>query len=249
MTLPDAHLLLAAMGAAFVAGLARGFSGFGAALIFVPLGSAILGPKVAAPLLLLVDLVMASPMIPRAWRFAARREVAMMAIGTLAGVPAGAWLLLHLDAETLRWGMCLLVVAMLALLASGWRYQGAPRPPATLAVGAFSGLCSGAAQMGGPPLVAYWMGGTNDAARVRANLVLTGTIGGVLSAAAYLAGGLLDRGLLLVAAVVSPGYGMGLWMGGRMFSKASQKSFRQICFALIALAAVLGLPLWDGWLR
>lgn len=245
MPLPDIHLLLAAMGAAFVAGLARGFSGFGAALIFVPLGSAILGPRVAAPLLLLVDLVMASPMIPRAWRHAARREVAVMSLGTMAGVPAGAWLLLQLDAEALRWGMCLLVLAMLALLASGWRYQGAPRPPATLAVGALSGLCSGAAQMGGPPLVAYWMGGTNDAARVRANLVLTGAIGGALSAVAYLAGGLLDAGLLLVAAVVAPGYGAGLWIGGRLFGLASQQQFRRACFALIALAAIIGLPLWD----
>jgi len=246
MSVPETPLLLAAMGAAFVAGLARGFSGFGAALIFVPLGSAILGPRVAAPLLLLVDLVMASPMVPRAWRFAARREVAVMTLGTLAGVPAGAWLLLHLDADTLRWGMSGLVVAMLALLVSGWRYQGQPRPPATLLVGAFSGLCSGAAQMGGPPLVAYWMGGTNDAGRVRANLVLIGAIGGVVSAAAYLAGGLLGAGLLLVAAAVSPAYGAGLWLGSKLFGRASQKLFRAICFALIALAAVIGLPLWDG---
>ncbi|HEV7455334.1 MAG TPA: sulfite exporter TauE/SafE family protein [Roseococcus sp.] len=245
MPWPETHLLLAAMGAAFLAGLARGFSGFGAALIFVPLGSAILGPRVAAPLLLVVDLVMASPMIPRAWRVAARGEVAVMALGALAGVPAGAWLLLQLDAEALRWGMCAMVLAMVALLASGWRYQGAPWPPATLAVGAVSGLFSGAAQMGGPPLVAYWMGGTNDAARVRANLVLTGAVGGVLSAVAYLSGGLLGLELLLLAAALGPLYGLGLWLGGRLFGLASQRMFRRICFGLILLAAVVGLPLWD----
>jgi uncharacterized protein len=33
-----------ALAAALVAGLARGFSGFGAALIFVPIASAALGP-------------------------------------------------------------------------------------------------------------------------------------------------------------------------------------------------------------
>ena len=47
-------VLLAA--AALVAGLARGFSGFGAALVFVPLASALIGPKLASPILVLIDL-------------------------------------------------------------------------------------------------------------------------------------------------------------------------------------------------
>ena len=45
----------------FAASLARGFSGFGAALIFIPLASALLGPKVAVPLLLVADGVMTRP--------------------------------------------------------------------------------------------------------------------------------------------------------------------------------------------
>ncbi|MDQ1197919.1 hypothetical protein [Agrobacterium sp. SORGH_AS 787] len=43
---------------ALSAGLARGFSGFGAALIFVPLASSVMGPQIAVPLLLVVDGVM-----------------------------------------------------------------------------------------------------------------------------------------------------------------------------------------------
>ena len=47
--------ILAIVLIALIAGLARGFSGFGAALIFVPMASAVIGPKVAALLLLVVD--------------------------------------------------------------------------------------------------------------------------------------------------------------------------------------------------
>jgi hypothetical protein len=53
--LPPLPAVLAAIVAALLAGLARGFSGFGSALIFIPLASAALGPRVAAPLLVLVD--------------------------------------------------------------------------------------------------------------------------------------------------------------------------------------------------
>lgn len=48
-------LLAMFVGAAFLAGLARGFSGFGAALIFIPLASAIVGPRIASVVLLVVD--------------------------------------------------------------------------------------------------------------------------------------------------------------------------------------------------
>ncbi|MBP0446218.1 sulfite exporter TauE/SafE family protein [Roseomonas sp. SSH11] len=244
MDLPPAPILAATLATALVAGLARGFSGFGAALIFIPLASATLGPRVAAPLLMLVDNITALPLVPGAWRGAERSEVASLTAGALLGAPAGAWLLLHLDPGALRWGMCLLAIAMLALLASGWRYHGRPALPLSLAVGASSGLFSGAAQMGGPPVVAYWLGGAIPAARVRANIVLFFAASGLISAATYLVSGLLTAEVVLLSALVAPTYGLGLWCGSRLFGLASEASFRRVCFLLIALAALIGLPLW-----
>ena len=77
--------LLALALIAFVAALARGFSGFGSALIFVPLASAVVGPRMAAPLLLIVDGILTVGFIPDAWRLADKREVGMMAVGATAG--------------------------------------------------------------------------------------------------------------------------------------------------------------------
>ena len=53
---------------AFIAALARGFSGFGAALIFMPLAATVVDPKVASPLLLITDAVLALGFIPPAFR-------------------------------------------------------------------------------------------------------------------------------------------------------------------------------------
>lgn len=242
--LPALPALAATLFAALVAGLARGFSGFGAGLIFIPLASAALGPRLAAPLLLVVDNLIALPLVPAAWRHAARREVAVLAAGAALGTPLGAWALLRLDPAALRWGICALAFAMLALLASGWRYHGRPRLPLSLAVGAGAGLFSGAAQLGGPPVVAYWLGGAIPAAKVRANLVLFFAASGAISAAVYLLGGLLTAEVLLLAALAGPAYALGLWGGSRLFGRASEATFRRACFLLIALAALLGLPLW-----
>jgi uncharacterized membrane protein YfcA len=230
--------------AAMIAGLARGFSGFGGALIFVPLAGAAVGPKMASALLLLIDSIMTLGMLPDGWRRANRREVFTMLIGALIGVPAGTTILAIMPAVALRWIISGLVICLLVFLISGWRYHGRPKTVLTIGVGALAGLFGGAAQMSGPPVVAYWLGGAIAPLTVRANLVLYFALSTVISATSYLIGGILTIQALALAVLIGPGYGLGLFFGSRLFGLASDRTFRRICFSLIALAALVGLPLF-----
>jgi predicted MFS family arabinose efflux permease len=49
--------------------------------------------------------------------------------------------------------------------------------------------------------------------------------------------------------LVGPVYGLGVGFGASLFGRASDKLFRTICYAMIALAVIIGLPLLDGTLR
>jgi uncharacterized protein len=237
------------VGTAFVAGLARGFSGFGSALIFIPLASSIISAKLASPLLLVIDFVAAAPLIPNGWRHAARRDVGTMLLGTLIGVPFGTWALTQIDALTVRWMIVALIVPMLALLMSGWRYRGTPTMALTAAVGAVAGFFNGVAQVGGPPIVLYWLRDTTTARVVRANIILFFAASTVLTTISYLIGGVLTTAVVGLVVLTGPAFGIGLWLGSQMFGLASEEAFRRICYALIALAALISLPLFDGWLR
>jgi uncharacterized membrane protein YfcA len=238
-------LLLLAI-SAFVAALARGFSGFGSALIFVPLASTAIGPKAAAPLLLIIDGVTTVGLIPRAWRHADRRDVGTMSIGALAGIPLGAWVLIKSDPLWIRWAVALFGTLLLALLMSGWRYRGKPTVATTVIVGAVAGLLGGAAQVGGPPIVAYWLSRPMKAETVRANIVLYFAITTVISGVAYLAGSLVTLSVVELALVTGPIYGVGLYAGSHMFGLANEITFRRICFALIAFAIAASLPVLDS---
>src|SRR6201999_2942752 len=157
---------------ALLSGIARGFSGFGSALIFMPLASSIAAPRLVAALLLVIDFVAAAPLLPNAWKHAARKATAVMVAGAFVGVPIGTYFLSRLDPVTTRWIISGFVGALLVLLLSGWRYRGKEDTALSIAIGGLSGVCSGLPQTGGPPIVGYWLGRPISPVIARANIVL-----------------------------------------------------------------------------
>src|SRR4051812_24416726 len=234
---------------AFIAGLARGFSGFGSALIFVPLASSVIGAQLASPLLLLIDFSTTLTLIPGAARQADKRDVGIISCGALIGIPLGTMVLALADPLTVRWIIALLIIALLILLMSGWRFAGPPKMPLTVAVGVAGGFFGGLAQAGGQPVVLYWLRDTAIAAVTRANIILYFAIGDVLIVISYFVGGLWNATIVGFAIVTAPLFGLGLWMGSKLFGKASDALFRRICYSLIAVSALISLPLFDGLFR
>src|SRR5256714_11033716 len=112
MTLPDSllfaaaiadHRFLTALAIAALAGLVRGFSGFGSALIYMPLIAAVYDPRAAAVTLLLIDTVGAAPFAVRAFWHCTWREVVPIFIAATVAIPVGAMALRLRDPNLLRW--------------------------------------------------------------------------------------------------------------------------------------------------
>ena len=127
------HAAIAICAIAFVSATARGFSGFGSALIFMPLASSIAAPRLVAALLLIIDFIAAAPLVPNAWKHADRKATGVMVSGALVGVPIGTYFLSRLEPVTTRWIISAFVLALLMLLLSGWRYRATPRSRSALA--------------------------------------------------------------------------------------------------------------------
>src|SRR3954447_4933620 len=243
------NVAIAICAIAFVSGTARGFSGFGAALIFMPLASSFAGPRLVAALLLIIDFVAAAPLVPNAWKKADRKATAVMVFGALIGVPIGTYFLSRLDPVTTRWIISGFVSALLLLLLSGWRYHGKDHPAISVGIGGLAGFCSGLAQTGGPPIVGYWLGRPIPSVIARANILLFFGASDLFSAVAYAVSGLINADAIKFAFVVGPVYALGVWFGASLFGRASETVFRAICYALIAAAVIIGLPALDGVLR
>lgn len=229
-----------------LAGLVRGFSGFGAAMTFVPVASALYSPPQAVATMFLVDVAASAPLAIGVLRHAQWRAVLLIFAGAAAMVPLGAWLLLHADPTPLRWAISLFILAAVAAMASGWRYSGTPGPFGTFAIGNASGLMSGLASLGGPPVVLFWLGGGGAATVVRANIITYFFCNSLNSGLAFTSQGLFTAERLGFAAVLAPFYVVAILAGIRGFRFAGERFYRRLALSLCAASAAASLPLWSG---
>jgi hypothetical protein len=55
--------------------------------------------------------------------------------------------------------------------------------------------------------------------------------------------------VIAIAAIVAPLHILAMFAGAKVFHFASETTYRRVAYAIITLAALLSMPLWDGWLR
>jgi uncharacterized membrane protein YfcA len=238
-----------AIGCAVLAGLTRGFSGFGSALVYIPLMSALYSPHLAVGSFVLIDLAVDAMLLPMVWRHVQWRAVLPMAAAAVFAAQFGALILQYAEPLHLRWAITAIVLAIVVVLASGWRYRGEPRMAITLMVGALSGFLGGALQVAGPPVIVYWLGGTQEVAVIRGNFIGYFTLLSLGSFWTYVARGLLTPEVIAFALFTGPVQVLATWGGAKLFQIASAAQYRRIAYLVIALTAIASMPLFDGMWR
>ena len=240
---------LAAFAIATTSGVVRGFSGFGSALIYMPLIASVYDPRIAAVTLLLVDFTCSTPFAVAQLRRCTWSEVIPISIAMAVTVPLGTWLLIVLDPAVLRWAIAILVLSLVIVLMSGWRYRGPSALPITTGVGLIAGIGAGAAQIAGPPVILYWLSRGNNAITLRANLMVFFLFCGMVLIAVYAAQGLFTARPIALSMLFGPTYVIGVAIGSRIFRSASDRLYRNVAYAICLLAALLSLPALDPILR
>lgn len=239
------HRFWLALGITVLAGVVRGFSGFGSAQIYVPLVASVYSPRVAAVTLLLIDTFGTAPYTVRAFARCTWPEVAPMSIAAILAVPVGALALRVIDPVALRWFIAIMVLSLVGILMSGWRYHGRPKLPITIGVGLFSGFGSGAIQIAGPPVLIYWLGTTTNVITVRANFLVYFIFLDAMSIAVYVWQGFFTPELLALALLLAIPFFLAASAGARLFHGASDSVYHRIAYAIILAAALVSLPVFD----
>jgi uncharacterized membrane protein YfcA len=234
--------LTLALVAACVAGLVRGFTGFGSSLVIVPWLSAVYGPRTAVPVALLVELLLAVPFVPPATRHVDWPRIRLLCVAALVTVPLGAVLLATVDPDAIRWAISLVVVAAVGVLGLGWRYSGVPRPSLTLATGATSGILNGAVGLAGPPVVFYYLAGADTARAMRASFIVFFAWVDSIAVLSFALTGTISQEALVLALEMAVPYLLCAWAGARLFRVSDEARYRRIAMAVLLGVAVSTVP-------
>jgi len=240
-----ARLIMAAL-AVTAAGLVRGYSGFGFAMITTTSLLLVFAPTEVVPAVLLLDIAASSILARQVWRQVNWAAIAWLMLGVASGTLPGVWLLRRVPAEPMKLAVGLCILTLAGLLRCGWRPRKAPGRLTTVAAGIISGLLNGGGAIGGPPAILFFFASPAGAAVSRASLIVFFLGTDLLAASACLAAGLMSPRALSLAGWLLLPMTTGLLLGRRAFERTSSEVFRQRVLALLAALAlgVVGQALW-----
>jgi len=228
-------------GIAFLGALVFGITGFGAALITIPLATHLVPLKYALALFVLADLAAALSIGLENPKKAVRAEWTRLVPMILVGTALGVTLLVNLPraAGMLLLGLFVLAFAILSLLphareriiAPGWAWV----------AGLAGGITSTVFGAGGPPYAIYLSQRGLTKEQFRATMGFATLTSISLRAVAFLLTGLLlDPDVWLKAAAVVPASLAGIWVARRMFLRISREALLR-AVALLLLASGISL--------
>ena len=232
--------ILAALLAALFSAFIRGLTGFGMAILLVPILALALTPLQAVLLANFLSVFIGLSEIRRLVRGAERSAWIISAV-VLATAPLGFLALAQTSPAVAR-----LVIALIAF--SAFLAVMLPRRPATTpgaittgSVGVVSGLMTGYAGMPGPPVVPYYVGRDIPRETAKASMMLIFTIAPLAPLASGAVTGVLDLSVVLLAASLFPAVLIGNALGNRASGRVADPTWRSIVGLVLGGAAIAAL--------
>ena len=224
----------------------KGYTGFGASMLWVTSLSLVLPPLEVVPMVLIFEVATSIYLLPVLWRQVEWKSIAVLLIGTWATTPIGIHVLSSLPPAPIRLALGIVVTVAAILILRGFAMTRVPGNSATLAVGGAAGLLNGSMGIVGPPVILFYFSSPIGVAVGRASIVTYFIGTDSVATAMFAARGLIEAEVLWRTVVFLPVLFAGVALGNREFLKTDPETFKRIAMlVLIALAlALLVRAMW-----
>jgi uncharacterized membrane protein YfcA len=226
-----------------IAGLMRGITGFGGAMLMAPPLSLLIGAVPTVVTALTLETAAALVMFPDALPKINKRVLLYLTVPACFTVPIGGYLLVTLDPLIARKAIAAVVGLFSLLLLTGLRYSGRPRPATSIILGGVVGVLLGATSVGAPPVILYLLSGPDPQVVTRANLAVFVTAIAVVGLLMLAAAGAITAPLAMSAALLCIPFVAGAWLGGKLFAHMSDLSVRRLALGFMLVMSVVALAM------
>ena len=238
------NLTPAALGFCIVAvltgAIVKGYTGFGASMLWATSLSLVLPPLQIVPMVLMFEVVTSIHLLPQVWKEVEWRSLWLLLLGTWLATPVGIYALASIPANPIRIALSVVVFIAAVLIWRGFSLKDVPGRSATLGVGLTAGLLNGSMAIVGPPVILFYFSSPVGIAVGRASIVTYFLGTDSVGTAMFASQGLISAEVLWRTAIFLPVLLIGVSLGARQFLGATPEAFRKVALILlIALSVAL----------
>lgn len=238
--LPPTQLVICAV-MVFIAGLVRGFAGFGLSAVLMASIVVFIPPIELIPVCFLLEAAASFAMFRGGLRDADIGTAVILAICSAVGVPLGLALTTSIDADLSKLIALVIVLSLTILQLLKINILPASQKVALPVTGVAAGIVSGLAAVGGMVIALYVLASPKKAREMRGSLVLYLFFGMLTSSVTLYLYGVLEGEAITRGAILSPLVLAGVFAGSKLFSRSLDQTYRRACLYLLVAFASVGL--------
>ena len=223
---------------ALVAGVVRGFSGFGGPALMALVLTQFYSPLSVLTKVMIIDAVSFLLLVPSTAREFNRRVFAIVTLATLAGLPFGTYLLLETDPLVMKRAVAAAVAACVVVMLLGRGFRAPPSVAVHIAVGVLAGVVLSATYIALVVMI-FFFSLSASGAESRANAVYWGLVISAVLITTHVVLGNITAQDLWRATLVGAFYLAGTAAGAWCFRRSGERGFRRaVLWLLLGLAAI-----------
>lgn len=233
--------------AVFAGAYLKGYTGFGASMLWVTSLSLLLPPLQVIPMVLMFEVATSLFLLPQIWQDVRWRSIAILLVGTWIATPFGIYALATLPEAPIRIALAIVVFAAAVLILQGFALRREPGTPATVGVGLMAGALNGSMGVVGPPVILFYFSSPVGVVAGRASIIAYFIGTDAVGTAMFAAQDLIAEPVYWRTVAFLPLLFLGVAIGHRGFLKTDPETFKRLAlFVLMGLSAALfARALWS----
>ena len=225
----------------FIASVVRGFTGFGLALVAVPLIQFFMPVTDTAVFIAMINVIFSLLYFRKSKEIVKDQPLGAMALWTGIGVAAGTVILKFVNPAYIQliWGV--LIIFIVISLVRGLNLNIRSERTALTLSGIFGGILAGATGITGPPVAIILSSMKTPKEKFNAIISIFILFAVTYALIFYLITGLIRKEIILLALCSVPAMLAGIYTGDRLVSHISQRTFTTVVYIVLVIMGFITL--------
>lgn len=221
------------------ASFVQSFSGFGFALLTIPILTLLFDFPHAVALTALWGLLINLLLLNNLWKHISFKSLKYLYVGSIIGIPIGINILLFLKPELLK--ILLAIVILLFIIFNLKKHKNIPKSNNWISIiaGFFSGFLGGALSTNGPPIIIYLHYFSKSKEQFKASITGFFIVSSIIIVMSHLVSGISDGFVFKNFIYLSPIVLIGYFLGQILYKKVNHIFFDKTILILLFLISIL----------